>query len=164
MLNNLWAWKIYWLSLKGSTDPLDLQWNDYPSWLQSVGKGDRDEWWVLRHRRIPVIELLRGVKAFAYMVGTPKEVAGRFEEQARVQKEQQEMLRVQQEFINDLKEMITHLLTNRKKKSKGPRPNTPPARARGNRSRENVLLLRKMRVRTTPILKPPNLHLRRWMV
>jgi len=34
-------------------------------------------------------------ETFAYMVGTPEEMAKRFEEQARVQKEQQDVLRVQ---------------------------------------------------------------------
>ena len=57
------------------------------------------------------------------MVGTPKEVAKRFEEQARVQRKQQEMFRVQQESINDLKVMITQLLRNRRRGSKGFKPN-----------------------------------------
>ena len=38
-------------------------------------------------------------KTFAFMAETPEEVVRRFKEQARVQKEQQEMLRVQQESI-----------------------------------------------------------------
>ena len=58
------------------------------------------------------------------MAKTPEKVGKRFEEQARVQKEQQEMLRVQQESINDLKVMITQLMTNWKKNSKGAKPNT----------------------------------------
>jgi len=41
------------------------------------------------------------------------------------------MLRVQQESINDLKMMITQLLTNRKKSLKGPKPNTSSSKNNG---------------------------------
>jgi len=51
-------------------------------------------------------------EVFTCITGTSEEVVKRFEEQTRVQKEHQEMLRVQQESINDLKVMITQLLTN----------------------------------------------------
>ena len=50
------------------------------------------------------------------MVGTPKEVAKRFEEQTQVQQAQHEMLQAQQESINDLKKMIALLLKKSKKK------------------------------------------------
>ena len=40
------------------------------------------------------------------------------------------MLRVQQETINDLKVMITQLLTNRKKSSKDPKPNTSSSKSK----------------------------------
>jgi len=37
-------------------------------------------------------------------------------------------------------------------------------RTKGNKGEEKVLLLRKLKVRTTPILSLPNLHLKRRMV
>ena len=45
-------------------------------------------------------------EAFAYMAGTPKEVAKRFEEQVQVQREQFCMIRAQQESIDTLKQML----------------------------------------------------------
>ena len=45
-------------------------------------------------------------EAFAYMVGTPEEVAKRFEEQAGVQQAQNKMLQTQQESFNNLKKMM----------------------------------------------------------
>jgi len=44
------------------------------------------------------------------MAGTPKEMAKQFEEQARVQQEQFDMIRAQQESINTLKQMLSQLL------------------------------------------------------
>jgi len=70
-------------------------------------------------------------KAFTYMAETSKMVAKRFEEQTWVQKEQQEMLWVQQESINDLKVVITQLLTNWKKILKGPKPNASSSKSKG---------------------------------
>ena len=60
-------------------------------------------------------------EAFAFIAETLQDMTRRFEVQARVQKEQQEIFRVQQESIDDLKMMITQLLINQKKGSK---PNT----------------------------------------
>jgi len=45
--------------------------------------------------------------AFAYMAGTPEEAAKRFKEQARVQREQFDILWTQQESINALKQMLS---------------------------------------------------------
>jgi len=45
--------------------------------------------------------------AFAYMAGTPEEVARQFEEQAWVQREQLEMIWAQQESIDALKQMLS---------------------------------------------------------
>ena len=50
------------------------------------------------------------MEAFTYMEGTPEEVARKFEEQARVQQAQHEILQVQLLSINDLKKKITLLL------------------------------------------------------
>jgi len=48
-----------------------------------------------------------GITAFAYMAGTSEEMAKRFEEQARVQREQFDMIRAQQESIDTLKQMLS---------------------------------------------------------
>jgi len=48
-----------------------------------------------------------------------------------VQKEHQKILRVQQESIDDLKAMITQLLTNQKKSFKGSKPNTSSSNNKG---------------------------------
>jgi len=90
------------------------------------------------------------------MVGTPEDVARRFEEQARVHQAQNKMLRAQQESINDLKKMIT-LLLDRQKKSRLQRLRLLPAKARVNRKRK-ALILRKLRVRTASILNNLNFH------
>ena len=42
-------------------------------------------------------------EAFAYMAGTPEEIAKKFKEQSRVQQVQHKMLETQQESINDIK-------------------------------------------------------------
>ena len=44
-----------------------------------------------------------GITAFAYMTGTPEEMDKQFEEQARIQRQQFDMIRAQQESINTLK-------------------------------------------------------------
>ena len=66
--------------------------------------------------------------AFAYMAGTPEEMANRFEEQARVQQEQFDMIRAQQESIDTLKQMLAQLL---KKKNKG-------SKTKGKRKRRKL--------------------------
>ena len=63
------------------------------------------------------------------MASTPKEMARRFEQQAKAQREQLDMIRAQQESIDTLKQMLTKLLEDKKKskaktsskKSKGKR-------------------------------------------
>ena len=70
-------------------------------------------------------------ETFAFMAKTLEKVTNIFEEQARVQKEQQKMLRVQQDSIDDIKAMITQLLTNQKKSLKGSRPNTSSSNNKG---------------------------------
>jgi len=52
------------------------------------------------------------------MGGPPEEVAKRFEEQAQVQREQFGMIWAQQESIDILKQMLAHLLKNKKKSPK----------------------------------------------
>ena len=48
--------------------------------------------------------------AFAYIVGTPNEVARQFKEQARVQREQLDMIQAQQESIDALKQICHNCL------------------------------------------------------
>ena len=64
---------------------------------------------------------------FAYMVGTPEEVARQFEEHARVQREQLDMIRALQESINTLKQMLSQLLKEKKK----PKGKTPFKKSKG---------------------------------
>ena len=79
---------------------------------------------------------------FANMVGTPEEVAKRFEDQAQIQTMQQDMLRAQQESIDDLKNMVALLLKKKKKSTESPvktktsskseGPSTTPPKGKGN--------------------------------
>ena len=94
------------------------------------------------------------------MVGTLEEVARRFEEQARVQQVQNEMIRAQQEFINDLKKLMI-LLIDRQKKEQIQNLRLLPVKVRVKRMRVKALLLRKLKVRTTSILNNLNFHLKR---
>ena len=55
------------------------------------------------------------ITAFAYMVGTLEEMVKRFEEQARVQWEQFDMIQAQQESIDTLKQKLSQLLKDKKK-------------------------------------------------
>ena len=66
---------------------------------------------------------------FAYMAGTPQEMAKRFEEQARIQREQFNMIRTQQESIDTLKQMLSQLLKDKKK----PKVKTPSKKSKGKR-------------------------------
>ena len=100
-------------------------------------------------------------KAFVFMAETPEEVTRRFEEQARVQKEQQEMLWVQQKSINDLKAMITQLLTNQKKGSK---PNTSSSKNKRKKKQGESSSSEKIESENNSILNLPNLHSKRRMV
>ena len=52
------------------------------------------------------------------MVDMPEKIARKFEEQARVQQAQHEMLQAQQESIDDLKKMIALLLKKIEKDEK----------------------------------------------
>jgi len=54
-------------------------------------------------------------EAFAYMANTPEETTRRLEQQAQVQREQFDMIRVQQESIDTLKQMLAQLLEDKKK-------------------------------------------------
>ena len=49
------------------------------------------------------------------MAGTSEEMAKQFEEQARVQQEQFDMIQAQQESINILKQMLSQLLKDKNK-------------------------------------------------
>ena len=79
---------------------------------------------------------------FAYMTGTPEKVAKQFEEQARVQGEQLDMIRAQQESMDTLKKMLPRLLKVKKKSGR-------------------AHLLQTLRVKSIPILSHPNFHLKR---
>jgi len=57
-------------------------------------------------------------EAFAYIVGNQEKMAKQFEEQAQVQREQFDIIRVQQEYIDTLMQMLAQL---HKKKKKGPK-------------------------------------------
>ena len=74
------------------------------------------------------------------------------------------MLQVQQESIDNLKAMITQLLQTESRARRVPSLILPLARVKENRSREKILLLKKLRVRITLILNLPNLQLKRRMV
>ena len=63
------------------------------------------------------------------MAGTPEEMAKRFEEQARVQREQFDMIRAQQESIDTLKQMLLQLLKEKKK----PKGKIPFNKSKGKR-------------------------------
>ena len=63
------------------------------------------------------------------MAGTPKEMAKRFEVQARVQREQFDMIRTQQESIDNLKQILSQLLKDKKKQ----KANTHSKKFKGKR-------------------------------
>ena len=88
------------------------------------------------------------------MVDTPEEVVKRFEEQAWVQQKQHEILRVQQESINDLWEMITQLLTNRRQKSKGPKPNASFNKRKRKQKQEEISSSEKTESENNPNSEP----------
>jgi len=54
-------------------------------------------------------------EAFAYMTNTPEETAKHFEQQARVQRDQFDMIRAQQESIDTLKQMLAQLFGDKRK-------------------------------------------------
>ena len=56
------------------------------------------------------------------MASTPDEMAGRFEQQAQNQREQLDMIRAQQESIDNLKQLFSQLLEDKKKKPKAKTP------------------------------------------
>jgi len=76
-------------------------------------------------------------EAFAYMTAIPGEIARKFEEQARVQQVQHEMLQAQQESINDLKKMIALLLKKSKKKAKNPKTKSSSCKSKSKEEDEN---------------------------
>ena len=71
------------------------------------------------------------------MTGTPEEMAKWFEEQARVQREQLDMIQAQQEPVDMLKQMLSQLLKDKKKlKAK-----TPSKKSKGKQKKERAHLL-----------------------
>ena len=56
------------------------------------------------------------------MASTPEEMSRRFEQQAQVQREQLDMIRAQQESIDNLKQILSQLLENKKKQPKAKTP------------------------------------------
>jgi len=93
---------------------------------------------------------------FAYMAGTPEEVAKRFEEQALVQKEQFDMIRTQEESIDALKQMLPQLLKDKKKPKVNPR--SPKTNERRGSSSSAYTKMTSILT-----LSHPNLHLKRWI-
>jgi len=65
------------------------------------------------------------------MAGTPEEMAKRFEEQARVQQEQFDIIRAQQESIDTLKQILSQLLKDKKKQ----KAKTPSKKSKGKRKK-----------------------------
>ena len=97
--------------------------------------------------------------AFAYMAGTLEEVARRFEEQARVQREQLNMTRAQQESIDTLNQMLSQLLRRKRNRRVELLLRSP----RENRRKGKAHLMQTLRMKSIPILSLPNLHLKRRM-
>ena len=62
------------------------------------------------------------------MASTPKEMARRFEQQAQTQRKQLDMIHAQQESIDTLKQMLSQLLEDKKKK---PKAKTPSKKSKG---------------------------------
>jgi len=69
-------------------------------------------------------------EAFTYMASTSEEMARCFEKQAQTQREQLDMIRAQQESIDNIKQMISQLLEDKKKK---PKAKTPSKKSKGKR-------------------------------
>ena len=63
------------------------------------------------------------------MASTPEETVRRFEQQARAQREQLDMIRSQQESIDTLKQMLSQLLEGKKK----PKAKTSSKKSKGKR-------------------------------
>jgi len=93
---------------------------------------------------------------FAYMAGTPEEVAKRFEEQALVQKEQFDMIRTQEESIDALKQMLPQLLKDKKNQRL---IQEVQRQMKGG----GAHLLHIPRMTSILTLSHPNLHLKRWI-
>jgi len=64
------------------------------------------------------------------MASTPKEMVRRFEQQAQAQREQLDMIRAQQESIDRLKQILSQLFEDNKKKLKA---KTPSKKSKGKR-------------------------------
>jgi len=71
------------------------------------------------------------------------------------------MLRVWQESINDIKEMITQLLTNRWKKSEGPKLNASSSKSKGKQKQGKSSSFEIIESENNSNSKPPNPHLKR---
>jgi len=91
------------------------------------------------------------------MAENPEEVARQFEEQARVQREQLDMVRAQQESIDTLKKMLCQLLKEKKNRRVRLLLRSPRTKERKGRAH----LLQTLRLKSVPILSHPNLHLKR---
>jgi len=71
------------------------------------------------------------------MGNTPEEMTRKFEEQARVQQAQHNMLQTQEEFINDLKKMIALLLGKQIRKPKSSKTGASSNKNKGKEEGEN---------------------------
>ena len=88
------------------------------------------------------------------MVGTPKEVARRFEEQTQVQQGQHEMFQAQQESINGLKKMMTLFLDKKQKKTKSSKTKASSRKSKDKKKEVRTLPLNPLTaMRTTSSMK-----------
>ena len=72
-------------------------------------------------------------EAFAYMAGTPEDMARHFKQQSQVKREQLELIFAQQESINTLKQVLSQWLEDKKKKLK---VKTPSKKSKGKKKEE----------------------------
>ena len=118
MMNLLLVWKKYWANQKESNNTLAFRLVQSPVNYSALARGiDVNETYpAIAESQASNSSIEK--EAFVYMVGTSKELAKQFKEQAQVQREQFNMIRAQQESVNTLKQILAQLL---KKKKKGPK-------------------------------------------
>ena len=75
-----------------------------------------------------------------------------------MQREQYDMLQAQQQSIDNLKQMITLLL---KRKPKTPKTKASSRKDKGKEKEGKNCISKGLKVKTTPILNPQSLHLKR---
>ena len=92
------------------------------------------------------------------MASTPEEMARRFEQQAQTQREQLDMIRAQQESIDSLKQMLSQLIEDKKKK---PKAKGLPGSPELNRRKRKARLLNTLRRLSIATLSHPNLNPKR---